>query len=123
MREMSSIYVAVSVGYGLMCLVPAAMKLIGVAKMRDSAEHFGIRWSRYRLVGVLELAAAVAVFAGIVTPTLGLLAAIGMSALLIAAVVTHRRAGDGVREYSSALVFLIASVGYLAVWITAAPRP
>lgn len=123
MREMSSIYVAVSVGYGLMCLVPAAMKLIGVAKMRDSAEHFGIRWSRYRLVGVLELAAAVAVFAGIVTPTLGLLAAIGMSALLIAAVVIHRRAGDGVREYSSALVFLIASVGYLAVLITAAPRP
>jgi hypothetical protein len=40
-------------------------------RLRHSAEHFGIPWQRYRLIGVAELAAAVGVLAGLHWPPLG----------------------------------------------------
>ena len=120
---MTTIYVAVSVIYALMCLIPAAMKLSGAEKMRIAAQHFDIPWSRYRLIGVLELAAAAAVVVGVFAPFAGLLAAVGMTVLLIGAVIVHLRAGDTIGDYAAALLFLAASVGYLAVWASAAPRP
>jgi hypothetical protein len=47
------------------CLLPGAAKLAGHPKMRASAAHFGIRWPRYRLIGVAELAAAAGVLMGL----------------------------------------------------------
>lgn len=114
-------YGAVSLVYAVMCLVPATLKLSGTAKMRAAAEHFAIPWSRYRLIGVLEVFAALGVVLGIFWRPAGLLAAIGMTVLLTGAVIMHRRAGDTVGEYAAALVFLAASVGYLAVWASVAP--
>lgn len=115
---MSKIYVAVSVVYALMCLVPAAMKLSGTQKMRIAAQHFDIPWPRYQLIGVLELAAAAAVAVGVWWHPAGVVAATGMTVLLIGAVIFHRRAGDTAVEYAAALVFLAASVGYVAVWLS-----
>ncbi|WP_162938430.1 DoxX family protein [Mycobacterium kyogaense] len=120
---MTTIYVAVSVMYALMCLIPAAMKLSGTEKMRIAAQHLDIAWPRYRLIGVLELAAAAGVMIGVFASPAGLLAAIGMAVLLIGAVIVHLRAGDTIGDYAAALLFLAASVGYLAVWVSAAPRP
>lgn len=113
---MKTIYVAVSLIYAMLCVVPAAMKLGGTTQMRTAAEHFEITWSRYRLIGVLELGAAAAVVFGISWRPAGVIAATGMTLLLIGAVILHRRAGDTVRDYTAALVFLAASLGYLAVW-------
>ena len=118
---MKPIYDAVSLLYAAMCVVPAAMKLRGTTQMHTAAEHFGIPWSRYRLLGVLELGAAAAVVFGIFWRPAGVIAASGMTMLLIGAVTFHRRAGDTVRDYAAALVFLAASVGYLAVWISNLP--
>ncbi len=97
------------------CLVPAAAKLAGHPKMRHAADHFGIAWRRYRLIGVAELAAAVGVLIGLFWRPAGLLAAAGMVVLLLGAVITHRRAHDSIREALPALLALAISGTYLAV--------
>jgi uncharacterized membrane protein YphA (DoxX/SURF4 family) len=99
-------------------LVPAAGKLTGQPKMRQSAEHFGIPWFRYRLIGVAELAAAVGVLAGLWWHPLGLAAAAGMTLLLLGALITHRRAADDGKEMASALLALAITVAYLAIALT-----
>jgi uncharacterized membrane protein len=83
----------------------------------DYVVAVGFPWSRYRLIGLAELGAAVAAIVGIFWRPAGVVAAIGMTVLLIGAVIFHRRAGDGPREYAAAGVFLAASVSY-ALWAT-----
>ena len=95
------------------CLVPAAGKLAGHPKMRHAAAHFGIAWHRYRLIGVAELAAAVGVLVGLFWRPAGLLAAAGMTLLLIGALITHRRAHDSFRDALPALLALVVSSTYL----------
>lgn len=114
-------YVVASYAYALLCMVPASMKLAGTAKMRAAAEHFGISWNRYRVVGILEVAASVGVAAGLCWRAIGLAAALGMITLLVGAVLCHRRAHDEVSEYVAALVFLAASVAYVGLWIASLP--
>ena len=97
------------------CLTAAAAKLLAHPRMQASAAHLGIPWSRYRLVGVAELTAAVGVLAGLAVPALGVAAALGMTVLLVIAVAVHRRAGDSPREAAPALMSLGLSVGYLAL--------
>jgi hypothetical protein len=108
-------FITVSLLLVVACLVPAAAKLAGHPKMRHAADHFGIAWRRYRLIGVAELAAAVGVLVGLVWRPAGLLAAAGMVVLLIGAVITHLRAHDNVREALPALLALAISGTYLAV--------
>jgi hypothetical protein len=76
-------FVTLSLLLAAACLVPAAAKLAGHPRMRHAATHFGIAWRRYRLIGVAELAAAVGVFTGLFWQPAGLLAAAGMTLLLI----------------------------------------
>jgi uncharacterized membrane protein YphA (DoxX/SURF4 family) len=108
----------VSLLLAALCLLPAAGKLLGHPKMRQSAEHFGIGWPRYRLIGVAELAAAAGILIGLWWHPLGLAAAAGMALLLLGALVTHRRAGDSAKEMASALVALAVTVAYLAIALT-----
>jgi uncharacterized protein YqgC (DUF456 family) len=108
-------FVAISLLLIAVCLVPAAGKLAGHPKMRHAAEHFGIAWRKYRLIGVAELAAAVGVLVGLFWRPAGLLAAAGMVLLLIGALIAHRRAHDSIREAMPALVALAVSGAYLAV--------
>ena len=108
-------FVTISLLLTAACLLPAVGKLTGQPKMRKSAAHFGIPWPRYRLIGVAELAAAVGVLVGLVWRPAGLLAAAGMTLLLIGALITHRRAHDNVREALPALLALAVSGAYLAV--------
>ncbi len=62
--------------------------------MRNAADHFGISWERYRGIGLLEVAGAAGVLVGFAFTALGAAAAIGLTLLMVAAVATHRRAGD-----------------------------
>jgi uncharacterized membrane protein YphA (DoxX/SURF4 family) len=102
----------------VVCLVPAAGKLTGQPKMRQSARHFGIPWSRYRLIGIAEFAAAVGVLAGLWWHPLGLAAAAEMTLLLLGAVITHRQAADGGKEMAPALLALAITIAYLAIALT-----
>ena len=58
-------FVTVSLLLAAACLLPAAGKLLGHPKMRQSAARFGIRWRRYRLIGAAELAAATGIVIGL----------------------------------------------------------
>jgi uncharacterized membrane protein YphA (DoxX/SURF4 family) len=111
-------FTTVSLLLATLCLLPGAGKLLGHPKMRQSADHFGIGWPRYRLIGVAELAAAAGILIGLRWHPLGLAAAAGMALLLLGALVTHRRAGDNAKEMASALVALAVTIAYLAIALT-----
>lgn len=106
-------FVALPILLALLCLLPAVAKLSGQSRMRESAQHFGIAWERYRLIGVAELAAAVGVLAGLRVRSLGVAAGVGMVVLLVGALITHTRAGDTAKEQAPAGVALLVTVGYL----------
>ncbi len=111
-------FIALSVLLAVACLVPAIAKLGAHPKMLASAGHFGIPWSRYRLIGVAELVAAAGVLAGLIWAPIGVAAASGMCVLLVGALATHRRSGDRLQEATPALVALAAGLAYLAVTFT-----
>ena len=100
------------------CLLPAAGTLTGQAKMRESAAHFGIPWSRYRLIGVAELAAAAGILIGLWWHPLGIAAAAGMAVLLAGALITHRKAADRAKEMAPAWLGLALTLAYLAIALT-----
>ena len=108
-------FVTISLLMTAVCLLPAAGKLLGQPKLRQSAEHFGIPWPRYRLIGVAELAAAAGILIGLWWHPLGLAAAAGMTLLLLGALITHRRAADSGKEMAPALAALAITIAYLAI--------
>ena len=89
-------------------------KVTGQPAMRESAQHFAIEWERYRLLGVVEIAAAVGVVAGLWLNGLGLAAGVGVTALMVGAVLFHLRFGDPAKRTVAALVALAASAAYVA---------
>lgn len=108
-------FIIISLLLATACLLPAVGKLTGQPRMRQSAAHFGIPWSRYRLIGVAELAAAAGILIGLWWHPLGVAAAAGMAVLLVGAVVTHRKAADSVKEAVPAVVALLLTLAYLAI--------
>jgi hypothetical protein len=108
-------FVTFSLLLAAVCLIPAAGKLAGQPKMRQYAAHFGIPWSRYRLIGVAELAAAAGVLAGLWWHPLGLAAAAGMALLLAGALITHRRAADSGKDTAPVLIALAVTAAYLVI--------
>ena len=111
-------FVTIALLLAAACLVPAAGKLLGLPKMRQSAAHFGIAWPRYRLIGVAELAAAVGVLIGLWWHPLGVAAAAGMTLLLAGALISHQRAADSGKEMAPALLALAITIAYLAIALT-----
>ena len=108
-------FITISLLLAAACLLPAAGKLAGQSKMQQSAAHFGIPWSRYRLIGVAELAAAAGILIGLWWHPLGVAAAAGMAVLLVGALVTHRKAADNVKEMAPAWLGLVLTLAYLAL--------
>jgi len=89
-------------------------KVTGQPAMRQSAQHFAIEWERYRFLGVVEIAAAVGVMAGLWLNGLGLAAGVGVTALMVGATLYHVRFGDPAKQSIPALVALAASAAYVA---------
>jgi uncharacterized membrane protein YphA (DoxX/SURF4 family) len=109
------VFVTISLLLAAVCLLPAAGKLTGHPKMRQSAAHFGIPWPRYRLIGAAELAAAAGILIGLWWHPLGVAAAAGMALLLLGAIITHRNAADSVKEMAPALLALLLTLAYLVI--------
>jgi uncharacterized membrane protein YphA (DoxX/SURF4 family) len=86
--------------------------------MRRSAAHFGIPWPRYKLIGAAELAAAAGIMIGLWWHPLGIAAAVGMTLLLLGALITHRRAADSGKETAPALAALTITIAYLTIALT-----
>lgn len=85
-------------------------KVLQQPRMLASAEHLGYSAAAFRNIGLLEVAAAAGLIIGLFWAPLGIAAAVGLVALMIGAVLAHRRAGDGGRE-----TFPAAWVGLLSV--------
>lgn len=88
----------------LSTLLAALFTAVGGAKVLrvpwavTNAEHLGFSVPAFQGVGALELAGAAGLIVGLFWPPLGVAAAVGLVALLAGAVVSVRRAGDGIRE-------------------------
>jgi hypothetical protein len=108
-------FVTISLLLAAACLLPAASKLTGQPRMRKSAAHFGISWSRYRLIGIAELAAAAGILIGLWWHPLGVAAAAGTAVLLLGAIITHRKAADSAKEMAPALLALLLTLAYLTI--------
>ena len=108
-------FITVSLLLAAACLIPAGGKLLGHPNMRHAAAHFGIPWRAYRLIGIAELAAAVAVLTGLRWHPLGLAAAAGMTLLLVGAMIIHLRAADSGKQMVPAGLALAITLAYLVV--------
>ena len=105
---------------GLLVLAFAALgsaKLAAVPAMRTRAAHVGFSVSAYRRIGLLEVLAVLGLLVGAFVPLIGALAAAGLLLLLVGALVTHLRNGDGVREIAPALVLGLVTLTYLVLMV------
>jgi hypothetical protein len=112
---MEFVRIVVAVVFAGVCIGSAVPTLAGANPMRQAAEHFGIPWPRYRLIGVLLMAAAVGIIAGIYWPVCGYLAASGMVLLLVGAFYLHLRARDPIVKMLPAVMTMAIATAYLAV--------
>ncbi|MEV2221853.1 DoxX family protein [Nocardia vinacea] len=107
----ASIMFAVLLAIGFLPL--GAVKVLALAPMRQRAEHFGYSVSAFRGIGVLEIAGALGVLAGLVCWPLGAAAGIGLVLLMIGAVITHVKAGDSAGEYAPSIGSGVLAIAYV----------
>jgi uncharacterized membrane protein YphA (DoxX/SURF4 family) len=115
--------IATAVASVLLALVSAASgipKVIGTTTMVEEARHLGIPRTGYTVIGSLELAAAVALLAGLAARPLGTAAAAGLVLMMTGAVATHTRVGDPFAAIAPALTVGAASAVTLALLVTTA---
>ncbi|WP_433623574.1 DoxX family protein [Nocardia sp. CA-120079] len=94
--------------------LPAGVAMaLAVASMRQRAAHLHYSVTAYRGVGVLAIAGALGVLAGMVWWPLGAAAGIGLVLFMIGAVISHLRVGDGVAEYAPAIGVGVLAVAYV----------
>ncbi|MGV9665995.1 DoxX family protein [Nocardia niigatensis] len=89
-------------------------KLAAITPMRERAEHLGFTTTAYRIIGALEVAAAVGVLAGLASPSVGIAAGIGLTVLMTGAMAAHLRNRDGAMEIAPAVVTGVVAVAYSA---------
>lgn len=98
-------------------LMAGGMKLMGQPMALEMADKLGYTNLR-QMIGGAEVLGAIGVFVGILSDDRGLewagfLAALGLIALMIGAVVYHLRAGDGPKDFAPAIVLAIVAVLYI----------
>jgi DoxX-like family len=71
-----------------------AAKLAGAKRSIAIRDRLGVAAGLWRAVGILEVAAAGGLAAGLTVPVLGIAAAVGLVLLLIGAIGTHARSHD-----------------------------
>jgi hypothetical protein len=69
-------------------------KLAAAEQSIEIRDRLGVAAGLWRGIGILEVAAAVGLAAGLAVPVLGIAAAVGLVLLLIGAIGTHARSHD-----------------------------
>lgn len=90
-------FVGLSIGLAALFVITGSAKLVRAPWTLAAARRLGYSVNAFRVIGALEMAAVVGLLAGLLWAPLGIAAAVGLVALLVGAVVAHRRAGDPVR--------------------------
>ncbi|MEM8708399.1 MAG: DoxX family protein [Actinomycetota bacterium] len=96
---------------GVVYAIVGIAKLAGAKPLAEQFEEFGLGLTVMRIVGALEVAAAVGLF----IDGLDTLAAVGMVAMMIGALGYHRRVGHAAADSTPAIVVLVASLVYAAL--------
>lgn len=105
---------------GLVVAATGAAKVAAVPDMRSRADHLGFSARAFRMIGGLELAAAVGIALGLAWAPIGVAAAIGLVAMMVGAVVCHLRAGDRPIDAAPAIVVGAALVAVLVLRVQTA---
>lgn len=116
---MGVVVIVLEVLLGLAFVVSGGQKLAGAKGMRKEFERFGYSARFMYLTGLLEVAGAVGMFAGLFAPVWGALAGLLLATVMGGAVYSHVRAGDPVGEAvpASMLLVLAATVGAIHVLV------
>tara|TARA_R110002049_G_scaffold37352_2_gene117792 strand:- start:3184 stop:3534 length:351 start_codon:yes stop_codon:yes gene_type:complete len=94
------------VGYGISCLYSS--------KMVEEFKRFGLSESQRKLTGVLQILGGVGLIVGFFThPFISMLAAVGLSLLMLLGFITRIKIKDSFYESSPSFVFMVLN-GYLA---------
>jgi len=93
--------------------VPGVLKLTAHPVAVGSARRLHIPWNRYRLIGALEFAGAVGVVLGLRLPVVGTAAVVGLTVLIIGALVYRVR-------YRESLAWILLDAGYVTATVVAA---
>ena len=92
-------------------LAAGVAKLQGVPQMKQNLSRLGVRRPLPTAIGALEVLAAVGLLLGFFATWIAVLAALGLTMLMIGAVVFHVRAGDGPAGFGApALLGVLALV-------------
>jgi DoxX-like family len=108
--------VILEVVLALVFLLAGGVKVAGAKQSLQIRDSLGVDARLWTIVGALEVAGALGLLAAFVVPALGIAAAVGLSLLLIGAVVAHGRAND-LRGSAPALILLIVSVATIVVQV------
>lgn len=82
------------------------IKLVGLRQSLAIRDHLGVKPVQWRLIGLLELAGVAGVLVGLAWPPIGVAAAIGLTLLVLGAIVFHVRASDSVADTAPAVIGL-----------------
>ncbi|WP_062993218.1 DoxX family protein [Nocardia anaemiae] len=107
----ASIVLSVPLVLGFLPL--GAAKVLAVAPMRQNAAHLRYSVTAFRGIGVLAIAGALGVLVGMMWWPLGAAAGIGLVLLMIGAVISHMKVGDGVAEYVPAIGVGVLALAYV----------
>jgi hypothetical protein len=95
-------------------------KILAQPKMVEAAAHLGLPVRSFRIIGLVEVAAAAGLLIGLAWAPLGIAAAAGLVLLMIGAIVFHVRAKDPVEAMAPVVVLAVLSVVTLVLRITSA---
>ena len=103
-------YIVVAVLLSLVLLMSARGDITRDPKITESLKAIGVRDSWFLPLGLVKIAGALGLLAGIVYRPLGIAAAIGVVLYFAGAVITHLRAGDkkGVGTPAALMLFAVA---------------
>ena len=82
------------------------IKVVGVRQSLAIRDHLGVDPTQWRLIGLLELAGVAGVLVGLTWAPIGIAAAIGLTLLILGAIVFHVRASDSVADTVPAVIGL-----------------
>ncbi|BCJ50540.1 hypothetical protein Asp14428_20150 [Actinoplanes sp. NBRC 14428] len=105
-------YVVVAVLLSLVLLMSARADITRDPKIIETLKALGVRDSWFLPLGLVKIAGALGLLAGIAYRPLGIAAAVGVVLYFVGAVVTHLRAGDrkGVGTPAAIMVVAVAPV-------------
>ncbi|WP_036511046.1 DoxX family protein [Nocardia aobensis] len=90
-----------------------AAKIAALPHIRRRADHAGFSVDAFRVIGCLEIAGALGLLIGIASWPIGATAGLGLTLLMIGALVSHLRVRDRVQQFAPAVVVGVLCVCYL----------